>query len=192
MAIAAAGLAAALAAGQSTGLSGTGPSDAAAKAKYLPPALASPNGFCRTRTVRAAYGFAPRRRFTVYEVSGDARGPHFWWGAASAKGYDCVDGRTQVAWDFIYDLRQIRGTTITGQFHARRVNGAARASSVFELKPGWVHLCCWEARYLPTVTFGGPASRLLNWDITPLENLKKAYPWSAVDTKGGLKTNFRY
>jgi hypothetical protein len=166
-------------------------SKSAKAAKYLPPYLQAPSGFCPGRNVARAYARADKRKFVVNETSGDAKGPHIFTASFSSSGFDCADGRSQVNWAFYWDMRFIHSTTIIGQVQAIRENGTRRASKIFELKPGSAWRCCDVARYLPTLTFSGPASRLKSLRVVPLFN-KSPSLGSVGDTKGGLKAEYAY
>lgn len=171
-------------------LSGRTASSSAAKPKYLPPYLGAPSGFCAGRNVAHTSAFAPWRKFVVYETSGDARGPHIFKATISSGAYYCADGRVQVNWDFAWDMTHIQGTTITGQVQVKRANGTSRASKIFDLKPKSATRCCRVARYLPTLDFPKPASRVTSIAVVPLFN-KNPTIYSAVDTKGGLHASYK-
>jgi hypothetical protein len=171
-------------------LSGQTASSSAAKPKYLDPLLGAPSGFCRGRTVARAFARAPKRKFVVYETSGDARGPHVFTAAVSSGAYYCVDGRTQVNWSFWWDMRYITGTTITAQIQVKRADGTSRASKIFDLKPKSAWRCCYMEKYLPTLEFPKPASRVKSIAVVPLFN-KNPTIYSVADTKGGLHADYK-
>jgi hypothetical protein len=163
----------------------------AAMAKYLPPYYQAPSGFCAGRNIARAGAYAPKRKFVVNETTGDARGPHIFTASISSTGYDCADGRSQVNFAFVWDMRFIHSTTISGQVQVTRMNGTRRATKIFDLKPGSAWRCCDVAKYLPTLTFARPASRLKRIAVVPLFN-KSPTLGSVADTKGGLKADYKY
>jgi hypothetical protein len=160
-----------------------------AKIKYLPPWQQAPSGFCAGRNVKRAFAYAPKRKFVVYETSGDARGPHIFTASVSSAAYYCVDGRVQANWAFTWDMKNIQGTTITAQVHVRRADGTMRASKIFDLPPKSAWRCCDDAHYLPTIEFPRSLSPLATIDVKPLFN-RNPTAYSVVDTKGGLQAKY--
>jgi hypothetical protein len=165
-------------------LSGQTSSSSAAKRKFLP---GGPNGFCPNRVIREAGAWAPKRRFVVYETSGDARGPHIFTASITSGVYYCADGRTQATYDFHWDMSNISGTTITGQVHVTRADGSSRASRIFNLPPRSAWRCCDGTP--EQVIFPKPIRRLTTIDVKPLFN-KNPTAYSVVDTKGGLQAAY--
>ena len=166
-------------------------SPAGSASAYVPAWQQAPNGFCKGRTVAVADAFAPKKRFVLYEATGDARGPHIFTASATARGYDCVDGRSQVAFDLQWDARAIVNATIRGQLQAIRAAAPRAGSPFFYLKPRTASRCCPVAKFLPTVTLRAPRGRLASISI-PLFNRDPTVYSFAADTKGGLKASFRY
>lgn len=162
-----------------------------AAARYLPPYYQAPSGFCAGRNVARASAYAPKRKFVVNETTGNARGPHIFTASISSTGYECADGRSQVNFAFVWDMRYIHSTTISGQVQVGRMNGSRRATKIFDLKPGSAWRCCDVSKYLPTLTFARPASRLKSIAVVPLFN-KSPTLGSVADTKGGLKADYKY
>jgi hypothetical protein len=171
-------------------LSGQTARSSAAKFKYLPAYLQAPSGFCATRNVARAAAHASRRKFVVYETSGDARGPHIFTASVTSIAYYCADGRIQVNWAFVWDMTHISGTTITAQVQVTRADGTRRASRIFDLKPRSAWRCCAMAKYLPTLEFPKGRGRVTSIAVVPLFN-KNPTVYSAVDTKGGLHADYR-
>lgn len=160
-------------------------------ARYLPPHHQAPSGFCAGRNIARASAYAPKRKFVVNETTGNARGPHIFTASISSTGYECADGRSQVNFAFVWDMRYIHSTTISGQVQVGRVNGSRRSTKIFDLKPGSAWRCCDVLKYLPTLTFARPASRLKSIVVVPLFN-KSPTLGSVADTKGGLKAEYKY
>jgi hypothetical protein len=160
-----------------------------AKIKYLPAQYQAPSGFCPKHVVKRAAAWAPKRKFVVYETSGNARGPHIFTASITSVAYYCVDGRVQAWWSLHWDMSNISATTITAQVHIKRADGTVRASKILDLPPrsGW--RCCDQNRYLPTLTFPSSLSPLKTIDVKPLFN-KNPTAYSVVDTKGGLQANY--
>lgn len=162
-------------------------SSSSAKVRYVPGA---PSGFCATRTVASSWARAPKRKFVVYETSGDARGPHIFTASISSSAYYCADGRVQVNFAFVWDMSHITGTTITAQVQVKRADGTSRATKIFDLKPKSAWRCCDVAKYLPTLNFPKPASRVTSIRVVPLFN-KNPTLYSVADTKGGLHADYK-
>jgi hypothetical protein len=181
----------AVASWSAAGLFGQTASSSAAKRKYVSPFFDAPSGFCADRNIARAYAHAPWRKFVVYETSGDARGPHIFKATVSSSAYHCVDGRAQVNYDFVWDMRYISGTTITGQVQVTRADGTKRASKIFDLKPKSAWRCCSTAAYLPTLDFPKSASHMKSIAVVPLFN-KNPTAYSIRDTRGGLSASYKY
>ncbi|MDP2711069.1 MAG: hypothetical protein Q8O56_07605 [Solirubrobacteraceae bacterium] len=155
-----------------------------------PTGVTGPDGYCPNYVTGSATAHAAERQFTTYETSGDARGPHIWTASAAAYGYDCIDGTSRVFVDLYWDTTPLFSTPITAQYQVHRDIGAGAASTIFDIAPQTTRQCCWELANLPQVNVGPSVGLLDTFAVQPLMNTSPVYPYSLIDTTGGLQADF--